>query len=293
MKSYRRQLLTLIGGLVLAPSLLAAEARPVLRWQLLDFPPYFIFSGPQRGEGLADHLLASIEKLLPEFEHQHELTAPIRQTAQMKTGQLAYTVTMLRTPEREQFMDFTQRPFNWQMPQVLMIKAQHPLLKTLHRDAEGRISLAEWLGQPDAHLGVSARRSYGRDLDQLLTQFRTEHPESIREVRQDSLLAEALRLLKWGRFEATLGYPTEAEFLRQHEPALVSDLLFLPLKENAALLPQYVGCSRHPDGKRAISLLDGRDAEMAAIRQRVRDEYTERLPAALRAHYLKLRAEKD
>ncbi|MDT8999661.1 transporter substrate-binding domain-containing protein [Paucibacter sp. APW11] len=282
---------SLACGLANAQPATPAGARPPVYWQVLDFPPYYIVSGAQQGQGLSDQLLRDVQKLLPEFEHHNEPSAPLRQTAQMKAGKPACTASMLRTPEREQFMDFALHPFTWQLPQVLLMPASSPLAKKLQRDSEGRISLADALQIADFHLGVTARRSFGAELDPLLARARAARPDAVREFRQDSLLAEALRLMKLGRFDATLGYPTEAEYLRQNEPALVSDLLYLPLRETAGLLAQYFGCSRHPDARHLLELMNAREADLAPARRHVRDAYTERLPAALRSHYLKLRAE--
>ncbi len=278
----------LMFGLHLAPAL-AANPLPVIRWQILDFPPYHIVSGPHRGEGLRDQFLQALIGQLPGFHHEIEVSGAERQTALMKAAQPVCTLSMLRTPERDAFMQFAQQPSQLQLPVVLIVPRSVAQSGALPVEQNGAVSLGGTLALGKLHLGVVPKRSFGTMIDGVIATAHKQRPDAVLEFSEQGVVAGLLRLMQRGRFELALGYSIEVEQLRLSDPS-IDELRYFPLTEAPALVPAQVGCSRHPDALRALRAIDAAQPQLAEARRRLRDAYSALLPEAERIRYRSLLA---
>ena len=274
-------------GLHLAPALAAANPLPVIRWQILDFPPYHIVSGPHRGEGLRDQFLQALIGQLPGFRHEIEVSGAERQTALMKAAQPVCTLSMLRTPERDAFMQFAQQPTQLQLPVVLIVPRSVAQSGALPVEQNGAVSLGGTLALGKLHLGVVPKRSFGTTIDAVIATARKQRPDAVLEFAEQGVVAGLLRLMQRGRFELALGYSLEVEQLRLSDPG-IDELRYFPLTEAPALVPAQVGCSRHPDALRALHAIDAAQPQLAEARRRLREAYSALLPETERTRYRSL-----
>lgn len=285
----KRQILglLLILGLGALPALAASPASPVIRWQILDFPPYHIVNGPHRGEGLRDQFLEALIAQLPGFRHEIEVSGAERQTALMKAAQPVCTLSMLRTPEREAFMAFAQQPIQLQLPVVLIVPRSVAQDGSLPVEQNGAVSLGGTLALGKLHLGVIPKRSFGAAIDGVIASARKQRPDAVLEFAEQGVVAGLLKLMQRGRFELALGYSLEVEQLRQQDPG-IDELRYFPLTEAPALVPAQIGCSRHPDALRALRAIDAAQPMLAEARRHLRDAYANLLPESERTRYRSL-----
>lgn len=287
MRSWPGRVLSALSALV-ASGPLAAEG-PAIRWQVIDFPPYHIVSGPERGEGLRDRYMASLADALPGFSHQFEPSSVSRQLALMAARQPVCSASMLRTPEREAIAQFARRPFGLQLPVTLVARKGHPALKALPRKEDGTVSLREVLANGQFSVGLLASRRYGVDIDPIIDDARRGKLATVKEFSEQedaSLLVSMIGPLTKGRADLTIAYAVEVEHLRRRHPEL-GEFEYLPLSEAARLLPLYVACSRHPDTRRLMAALDAQRSPDRAAQQMAFD-YLALLPASERARYQRL-----
>lgn len=278
----------LMFGLHLAPAL-AANPLPVIRWQILDFPPYHIVSGPHRGEGLRDQFLQALIGQLSGFRHEIEVSGAERQTALMKAAHPVCTLSMLRTPERDAFMQFAQQPSQLQLPVELIVPRSVAQSGALPVEQNGAVSLGGTLALGKLHLGVVPKRSFGATIDGVIATARKQRPDAVLEFSEQGVVAGLLRLMQRGRFELALGYSLEVEQLRLSDPS-IDELRYFPLTEAPALVPAQIGCSRHPDALRALRAIDAAQPQLADARRRLREAYSALLPEAERIRYRSLLA---
>jgi len=271
-------------GLGATPAFAANLPAPLIRWQILDFPPYHIVNGPHRGEGLRDQFLQALIAELPGFRHEIEVSGAERQTALMKAAQPVCTLSMLRTPERETFMQFAQQPIQLQLPVVLIVPRTVAQDGSLPVEQSGAVSLGGTLALGKLHLGVVPKRSFGSSIDEVIARARRQRPDAVLEFAEQGVVAGLLKLMQRGRFELALGYSLEVEQLRLNDPG-IEELRYFPLTEAPALVPAQVGCSRHPDAQHVLRAIDAAQPRLAAAKRRLRDGYAALLPESERTRY--------
>lgn len=270
-------LLGLLAGLC---ANVAADPASV-RWLVLDFPPYHIVSGAQQGQGLRDKYLRELQADLPQFKHSVEFASVARMTGLMQANEPVCTVSQLKTPERENYALFSRRPYGQQLP-VRLIAHPHTIARNaaLRQDV---VSLKHLLETTPLTLGLVEKRRFGQVLDDLLQNEQNKH---VIRFNSDTLLAAQIKLMEHGRYDLTLGYTLEVEWLRQNDP-LLKPVVYLPLAESDALVPTYVSCARSDTGEAVIAAINALPSN-ASAQQSLRREYEALLPRNERARYRRL-----
>ena len=78
-----RATLRLILALIALPGALAADE---ITWLAMEFPPFYIAEGPERGHGIADEVTRRLQTHLPGYQHREEVAEPAAIMARMKAG---------------------------------------------------------------------------------------------------------------------------------------------------------------------------------------------------------------
>ncbi|MBV8659751.1 MAG: TIGR02285 family protein [Burkholderiales bacterium] len=276
--SFRTSLLAWMLGCTFA----CAGDKPVVRWLVLDFPPFHIVSGPDRGTGLRDRYLDALRARLPDFDSRVEVSDTTRQTALMQAGLPVCSISMLKTPERERYMVFSDQPYGVQLPvRLIMTNTGAAALGPLAED-QG-VDLMHVLGGGLIRLGVLPKRRFGPMIDNVVDEARRRYPSAVLEFNENDVLASLLDLVGKGRIEAALGYSVEVEQLRLRN-AKLGEYTFLPLTQAPDVVPTYVACSRSTIGGRVIAQLNAQGFNDAATRQ-LRQDYLALLPLAERKRF--------
>lgn len=289
MNSSPRLLSRLVACLAWA-ALMPAEAQiqpqsdpQTIRWLLLDFVPYHMVDGPNKGTGLRDQYLHALTKRMPEYQHQLEVSSTERIFQFMQAGQPVCTLSMLKVPERESYTVFGNDAFFMQLPPVLIVRRGYVPPGGWKKRPGGEVSLTELLRSGEVRLGTLPKRRFGSGLDEALRQARAARPEQVLDFGEYGVLAGLLHTLGRRRFDVTLGYAIEVEQLRKTQAEL-GDFEYLPLVEAPGLITTHPSCSRTPWGKQVIQTID-RLPGMEAERARLREQYEALLPASERQIY--------
>jgi len=274
-------LIALVGLAYCCSEALAAD-KPQVRWLVIDFPPFHIVSGPDRGKGMRDRYLDALRARLPNFDSRVEVSDTTRQVALMQAGQPVCSISMLRTPEREQFMLFSEQPYGLQLPVRLVMASQSAAALGPVVDDQG-VDLARVLAGGMIRLGVLPKRRFGASIDRVIADAAVHYPNTVQVFNANGSLEGLLDLIGKGRIEATLGYGLEVEQLRQHN-AKLGDFAFLPITQAPDLVPTYVACSRNPVGAKVIAEINALGFNDAATRQ-LRADYEALLPTSERKEF--------
>jgi len=246
----------------------ATAAPPVLRWLVQDMPPHFAYRDnrpPQRvedlGQGEVDGFLRLLVERMPHYRHEFiELSLP-RFEAQVRQGETICSVLHVRTPERLQWLYFTTLYPPMLSRQIHVIVRREDLAKFASNGQP--LQLADLLRRTDLTGLLPRDRSFGPRIDRLLAAHPDRAPRSIVAGRG----AHLLPMLRARRMDYTLEYPVAVDdFSASH--AGPPELVKLPLAEGRSTLVATAGCSRTPEGRRAIEAMDQAVRQLAADPQR-------------------------
>lgn len=241
---------------------------PLLRWMVQDMPPHFVYRDgkpPQRvddlGQGEVDGFLRLLIERMPQFRHEFvELSLP-RFEAQVRQGETLCSVLHVRTTERLQWLYFTSLHPAMMSRQIHVIVRRDDLARF---EANGQpLQLADLLRRNDLTGLLPRDRSYGPRIDKLLAANPERAPRSIVAGRG----AQLLPMLRARRMDYTLEYPVTVDEYNAAHPG-APELAKLPLAEGRSTSIATAGCSRTPEGRRAIEAMDQAVRQLAADPQR-------------------------
>ncbi|MFZ4790706.1 MAG: TIGR02285 family protein [Candidatus Competibacteraceae bacterium] len=286
----RRCALTLFSLLLLlivaAPAF--TQEKPVVVWYVLDFPPLLIAQGPTKGQGYMDVVMRQLIEQTPEFTHRitHSNTKRIYDTIR-DTPNLCNPST-LWTPERTEFMVFSQPILRWKgLPNGIIIRTRQATLFAPFLNTAGELQLEKLLTEFPFRIGIVPDRAYGTEIDQILAR----HRERLVEVASSNQFASnLLKLATQTEFDAVVGYAEELHYLIG-SGAVPAEFQFLPIAEARHLLEGGIGCSKTEEGQRIMAAFDRilSHPEVQAVNEAA---YLRWLPNdRLRAYYLQRKAE--
>lgn len=252
------------------PAAAPAQApAPLLQWLVQDIPPHFSFRDgrvPQRaedlGQGEVDGFMRLLIERLPQFRHEmQELSLPRFEALARQGGPALCSVLHVKTPERLQWLYFTHLhpPMASRQIHVIVRREDLPRFETGGQP----LQLGDLLKRSDLVGLLPRNRSFGPRIDQLLQARADQAPKTVVAGRSMHLLP----MLRARRMDYTLEYPVVVdEFMQQ--PGSGPELVKLPLAEGRSTTLATVGCSRTPEGRRAIEAIDQVVRQLAADPQR-------------------------
>jgi uncharacterized protein (TIGR02285 family) len=253
----------------------AQEPPGQITWIMLDWPPLMVLQGEaapataaQLGAGIADRKLAELVSRLPQYRHGFQLSSRPRLWEAMRDGQNVCDVLAFKSQEREALAYFT--PFLLVPPLSLVVRAD---AKPRITQGAGTVSLAMLMKKGEFSGGIEASRSYGPELDPLLS---AGAGKLSREGGPRT--GFMTQLLAVGRYDYTLEYPMVVEYMRQQQ-MLPQPLEVVPLKEAQNWAVSYVACTRNAWGKAVIQDIDAA-LRAAAMARPYREAMLPWLPAA-------------
>lgn len=272
----RRLALCAALALLAAP---ASEARERLLWLVRDLPPFTIFEGEQKGQGVVDRMLPLLIEQMPEYDHSIVRVNRPRALQMLQEGQFACDPTVLWTPERAKFVKFSQ-PSLGVLSSGVVAHARDQAVLAPFLDGQ-QLDLHRLLLSTSFKLGIVAERSYSVQVDEMLRQL----PASAlsRHYGNDAA-ANLLQMQRLGRLQLVLGYWPEVRYLVQQQGGALEDYQFHPIKGTNPYQFLYVGCADSPQGREAIAHID---QLLPALRARTLPGlYANWLDAAQRDGYL-------
>jgi uncharacterized protein (TIGR02285 family) len=248
----RAVLCLLLAVMLPAPALHAAtgtEEPPTIEWYMIDLPPIQISSGALRGQGYTDVIRWRLIAGLTGYRHVLRMANVQRILADIKTKPNVCNPAFMRTPQREQFMVYSD-PLHAQFPNgAVIVKSRREALAPFIT-ADGALKIADLVSSGNGTIVVQSGRSYGVMLDGVLQT--AQEQQRVVTLTSGRPVAAKLGLVDKGRVELALLYPYELAFhlassrdLTQYE--------FLPVEGNGAYTLNYLACSRSPLGERVIT----------------------------------------
>ncbi len=254
-----------------------------MRWFHSDFPPYFIQSGPYKGQGTGDQVETFIMQALPGFEHRVSSANTARRQEAIRNGMLVCSSAILRTPQREQYMVFSEAYAHILSNGVTTLRSRREALEPF-LNARGEVRLAALLESKDFVLTAASGRSYGALVDAALEAG--EARGKVRRFASPDIFASGLMELRNNtNTHGLLGYAIELNWNLMRFGLPDREFTFLPIEGEAALVPAHVGCTRTAEGERVIAAVNGL-IRAGSLPEVARRTYAAWLPEDVRTVYL-------
>jgi uncharacterized protein (TIGR02285 family) len=243
----------LLRPLILLCALLPviAEAKERLLWLVRDLPPFTIFEGPEKGQGVIDRMLPMLIEQMPEYDHSIVRVNRARGIQMLQEPSFTCDPTLLWTPERAKYALFS-KPTLGVLSSGVVVRKQDQAGVEPFLDAQ-QVDLKQLLAETRLKLGIVAERSYSAQVDDILRQL----PDSAfsRHYGNDAT-ASLLQMQQLGRLQLVLGYWPEVRYLIQQQGGRLDDYLFYPIQGVNPYQFLHVACSDTPLGREAIAHID-------------------------------------
>jgi len=249
---------------LLLASLVAAPAvADDLTWLTMEFPPFYIHSGAQKGQGIADEVTHILERHLSGYTFGEELAEPAAIMTRLKAGDHVCSAAYIRTPERERVLAFS-------LPDLILppngITVRKDAVARVSGGKPGPVSLAQLLANPNLRMAVAIGRSYG-PLDGLLEKYKNSPHVYWR--RGEDIYRSLFDMLMKGSVDYIVGYPYEAVYVAR-ERNVEGQVVTLPLVELPEYTLAHVVCPKTDWGRKVIGEID-----RALAQERTRAGYRE------------------
>lgn len=248
-----------------------AFAKEEIHWVDVNIPPYHhiqtgdldLFSETlEPHDGITDRLLQLLADALPKYTHKHTIVPTARLLSFLEKGHNVCNPAMKITPDRKEYIVFSQRPSIIAPSNGITIRAEDQNLF-----GEPPVVFERLLNSPNLVLGIEFGRAYGPEIDQLLTRYKAS--DSVYERFSSPAYFGLIKMLMRKRVDYVLGFPMEFSYVK-HTRKLTQDIAFLPLKEPEEFSYSYVGCSKTAAGRQLITEVD-----KALARIRKTEDYRE------------------
>lgn len=265
-----------LGNILLCCAALAQAAPPPadkeMTWLALDFAPVYIRDGPDAGTGYLDEVMTMLQPYFADYRQHVIYGNSSRNELEMKRGGNTCTVGMLATLYRETFVAFG-RPYMRMLPNgIITLKSLVPRFNA-HRNAAGRIVLAEALADHSLRLGVARTRIYGGAINRVLQPaVEPASADNVQVVATGDIGQTLYEMMQRRRIDYTLGYAIEEGYFRQRYGAR-QPTVFLPVEEANELIGANFACARTPWGRKQVEEMDKRLVSSPALVQKLRRAY--------------------
>ncbi|MCJ9428445.1 transporter substrate-binding domain-containing protein [Kordiimonas marina] len=234
-----------------APPLRADDKAPVaVQWYVMDYPPSYIVSGPEKGTGYQDKILDYFASKMPGFRIERHPAAIARLLSNLSNGVGVCSGSLGRTAEREKHMVFSD-PILYSLPTRLVVTAAAaPKVRAL-LDANGKIQPEKLAKAGFVRAGVVKGRTYGPVVDAFLAR----HKDEVSSTGRTELV---FRMLARGRVDYSFSYPDEAGYYARIHMAADDDSSFttFPIAGLPDVMASYFACSKDAVGRKVIGAVN-------------------------------------
>lgn len=242
------RLVLALVALLLSSDGIANSAKPLLSWATNTAPPFHIVGGPFDQQGICDQLLNSIQKQLPETEHQILLMPQPRIHQALNNKEPLCFPCMIHRVQPTKTAVFST-PTHWYRPQGVITRKA--LANHFIQQFGSPLVLARLLEARTFKMGLAAGRKYG-ELEPLLEPYRKT---ALARSGDESSVA-LLKMIQSGRIDFTLDYDIILTYLNKTAPEQAKGLVYVPMAELPLPIAGAVGCSNSDWGRQQVELIN-------------------------------------
>jgi uncharacterized protein (TIGR02285 family) len=235
-----------------APMAGAMAEDNTVTWLLPDYPPVTISHGPRQGTGYADIFLSYFTERTPEYAHHRESSNMSRVFGLMQQGQPVCHPSLLKTPEREAFVDFSG-PVEFVLPHHIVVRNDRVARLAPYRDTAGAVDVTRLMKDPGLVTTYQEKRGYPPAVSAALKAGAGQ--KHIIETSADD--EGPFRQLAAGWVDYIVAYPDEVNWFA--ERLNLTDTVrfeYLPIVGSAEYVIGHVGCTKGAWGRKIVERVD-------------------------------------
>lgn len=224
------------------------NAKELLTWQVVHWPPFQMLEGPDKGHGRYDALLELYIANLPQYEHKTATMNWARFWNEIKEGKKICNMFAIKTDQRAAYSVFS-RPLSIGLPiRIIMRKSS---IETL--GSQNPISIIALLKDRRFRGLLIEKRSYYPTIDKFLNS-----DASFYNVKRLALPEESIiQMVLAGRADYTLEYSYVAHYIAsrfqtEHEESISS----IPIKEIQNFGQSCLACPNNEWGRKIVADFD-------------------------------------
>ncbi|GGB00547.1 TIGR02285 family protein [Agarivorans gilvus] len=240
-------------SLVILPAL--SKASETIVWYSLNFSPAFIVEGPYQNQGYLDLVQKEIVKALPTYHHVYKQGNFARIIKEMQTDDNVCSVSLLKTPEREQFIEYSIA-HSLILANSLIVKKASVEKLIPYLTSNNAVDLDSLLGSRTFVLGLAKGRKYGAELDAILNKHRDSGLIYQRASGDQSKGLIRMLLSDRRDIEGILGYPEEAQYVLKQSHFDDKQVVSYLVEGSPAYILGYMGCSKSSLGQTVIGQME-------------------------------------
>jgi uncharacterized protein (TIGR02285 family) len=222
----KRSIIPFFVALLLVPFL--TEAKDVIYWQRINWPPFQILRGEDAGRGRADIIEKILQNRLPQYEHRNVEMNWSRYWKEVRAGKHILNTLAIKTDERSRYAVFSDVA-TFSLPHRIIMK-KSTLAELGNPEA---VLLSEFLRDQRVRGIIEQARSYSPGLDKILKSSERSGNFS----RGPLEIASILRMILSGRVDYTIEYPFVVDYvMKKHHTQDMGLIGGIKIQE----LPPYV-----------------------------------------------------
>ena len=218
------------------------SSKETITWMILDWKPWMILEGEDKGRGRFNHILKMAQEHLPEYHHVMEKMNWARFWHEVENGKNLCYPFGLKSGKREKIVYYSA-PHTFVLPNAVTMK------KTTAKrlgDPES-ISIVDLLKNRDYKGYAEKNRSFTKKVDLILKKH--EPGSNLRRVSESP--ESLVKMVLMGRVDYTIEYPIVSEYY-QRKGGVSDELISIPISEMDKFSYEYMNCTRNDWGKRVI-----------------------------------------
>ena len=221
-----------------------ANAKGTLHWIRIPLPPFLVTEG-EKAVGIAIDIENVLRENMPEYEHTVINSSIKRLHSLLQTKKpCACADYLIRTPAFEEKFYYSAYP--------TIVTPTHRIIalkKNREKFGKGaRLSLKRLLEKPELKLGVTADRSYGKNVDDILETY--AGAGNIYLHYSTTSIEYLFKMLLLGRVDYLIEYPPIIQYTKR-QLGITEELTSYEIEEKSQLWTTgWVACTKNEQGKR-------------------------------------------
>lgn len=218
------------------------EAKEKITWMVLDWKPWMILEGEDKGTGRFNHILKVAQDNLPEYTHETEVMNWARFWHEIDNNNNVCYPFGLKKGNREKLVYYSA-PHTLVLPNAIIMKKE----------------TAQILGNPTSYsmvqlLQQDKLKGYaekGRSFTEKIDSIMKEHEQGSNLTRIPESAESLIKMVSMGRIDYTIEYPIVAAYY-QKKSRTPESLISIPIAEMKPFSYVYMNCTKNEWGKEVI-----------------------------------------